>query len=242
MEVYAKTDIGLSRETNQDSFYIENDVLPYKLYILADGMGGYTGGEIASSLAVNSVKTYINNNLKKEEYDKEEIKQAIKEAIEYSNMMVNEKAMQDETLSEMGTTLDVVLLYKDRIFIGHVGDSRVYRIRKNIIRKLTNDHSYVQKLLKDGTITKEEAVNHPKRHMLVKAIGTNTFVDPDIVEKKFLPGDILLMCSDGLTNMVADVEIYSTIQNEAGDIAQNLVNKANENGGRDNITVIVVKN
>lgn len=242
MEVYAKTDIGRIRDSNQDSYYIsEEDNLPYGLYILADGMGGYAGGEIASSLAVNAVKTYITNNLKKDEYSKEKFKQVIKEAIEYANMMVNEKAEQNEQISEMGTTLDVVVIYGNRIYIGHVGDSRVYRIRKNIIRKLTNDHSYVEKLLKDGTITKEEAINHPKKHMLIKVVGSKTFVEPDIIEKKILDDDIILMCSDGLTNMVQDEEIYNITKNEQENVAEKLVEEANKNGGHDNVTAIVIK-
>lgn len=241
MEVYAKTDIGKARETNQDSYYIEEEQdSDLQVYILADGMGGYTGGEIASSLAVNSVKTYIRNNLKKLEHNKETIKQCMKEAIEYANMMVNEKANENEDICEMGTTLDVVILYEDRIYIGHVGDSRVYRIRKNMIRKLTTDHSYVEKLLKDGSITKEEAINHPKKHMLIKAIGSNAFAEPDILEKKVLEGDIILMCSDGLSNMVSEEEILALVQ-ENKNVASTLVEKANEMGGNDNITVIVIK-
>ena len=241
MKVFAKTDIGKIRENNQDSFYIDEDDLKYKLYILADGMGGYAGGEIASSIAVNAVKTYIKNNLKKGEYSKEKFKQVIKEAIEYANMMVNEKAMEDEQISEMGTTLDVSIIYEDRIFVGHVGDSRVYRIRNEIIRQLTNDHSYVEKLVRDGTITKEEAVNHPKKHMLIKVVGSKTFAEPDILEKKILKDDVILMCSDGLTNMVENKEIYNIIKSENENVAETLVNQANRNGGYDNVTAIVIK-
>ena len=241
MKVFAKTDIGKIRENNQDSFYIDEDDLKYKLYILADGMGGYAGGEIASSIAVNAVKTYIKNNLKKGEYSKEKFKQVIKEAIEYANMMVNEKAMEDEQISEMGTTLDVSIIYEDRIFVGHVGDSRVYRIRNENIRQLTNDHSYVEKLVRDGTITKEEAVNHPKKHMLIKVVGSKTFAEPDILEKKILKDDVILMCSDGLTNMVENKEIYNIIKSENENVAETLVNQANRNGGYDNVTAIVIK-
>ena len=241
MKVFAKTDIVKIRENNQDSFYIDEDDLKYKLYILADGMGGYAGGEIASSIAVNAVKTYIKNNLKKGEYSKEKFKQVIKEAIEYANMMVNEKAMEDEQISEMGTTLDVSIIYEDRIFVGHVGDSRVYRIRNEIIRQLTNDHSYVEKLVRDGTITKEEAVNHPKKHMLIKVVGSKTFAEPDILEKKILKDDVILMCSDGLTNMVENKEIYNIIKSENENVAETLVNQANRNGGYDNVTAIVIK-
>ena len=113
----------------------------------------------------------------------------------------------------MGTTLDVCLIYNNNMFIGHVGDSRVYRIRNNIIKKLTTDHSYVQKLVKDGTISKEEAAHHPKKNMLTKALGCTSFVEPDVSVKGFQKDDILVLTSDGLTNMVKDQEIYEIIKN-----------------------------
>ena len=142
----------------------------------------------------------------------------------------------------MGTTIDVCLIYSNKVFIGHVGDSRVYRIRKNIIRKLTTDHSYVEKLVREGTITKEEAYNHPKKNMLTKALGCNTLVEPDVAYKGFLKDDQLLMCSDGLTNMIKDDEIYKILKNNPDEAAEILVNRANMQGGYDNITVIVLNN
>ena len=212
MRILAKSDIGKAREMNQDSYYIsdlENDDI--KLYILADGMGGYKGGEIASSLAVANTRNYIFNNFKNIKKDREGILQLIKEAIEYANEIVCEKAKENEELQDMGTTLDVCLIYNNKVFIGHVGDSRVYRIRKNIIRRITTDHSYVEKLVKEGTITKEEAYNHPKKNMLMKALGCNTIVEPDLICKGFFKDDIILMCSDGLTNMLRENEIYNLL-------------------------------
>ena len=164
MRILAKSDIGKLRDMNQDSYYVsdlEKDDI--KLFILADGMGGYKGGEIASSLAIASARNFIINNFKNTKKDRENILRMLEEAIEYANMIVYEKSKENEELTDMGTTLDVCLLYNNKVFIGHVGDSRVYRIRKNIIRKLTSDHSYVEKLVKEGTITKEEAYNHPKK-------------------------------------------------------------------------------
>ena len=154
MRVLAKSDIGRAREMNQDSFFIPDANNEIKLYILADGMGGYKGGEIASSLAVTSAKHYIVNNIQKVKKEKEEILALVKSAMEYANLVVFEKSREDAELHDMGTTLDICLILNNRVFIGHIGDSRVYRIRKNIIRKLTSDHSYVEKLLKEGTITK----------------------------------------------------------------------------------------
>lgn len=141
----------------------------------------------------------------------------------------------------MGTTLEVCLIYNNKVYIGHVGDSRIYRIRNDIMRKLTNDHSYVEKLVKDGTITKEEAVNHPKKNMLTKALGCTVFVEPDVTVKGFIKDDIILMCSDGLTNMIKEEEIYNIIKEDYKLAAQRLIEKANENGGYDNITAIIIK-
>ena len=242
MRVLAKSDIGRAREMNQDSFFIPDANSEIKLYILADGMGGYKGGEIASSLAVTSAKHYIVNNIQKVKKEKEEILALVKSAMEYANLVVFEKSREDAELHDMGTTLDICLILNNRVFIGHIGDSRVYRIRKNIIRKLTSDHSYVEKLLKEGTITKEEAYNHPKKNMLMKALGCSGSIEPDIMCKGFLKDDILLMCSDGLTNMLKDNEIYDILLRNPVNPEKVLVNEANKKGGLDNITVIIVDN
>lgn len=243
MRILAKSDIGKVREMNQDSFYVsdlEKDEL--KLYILADGMGGYKGGEIASSLAVSTAKNYIINNFKKVKKDRESILILLKEAVEYANKIINEKSSKEPELHDMGTTLDICLVYNNKVFISHIGDSRVYRIRKDIIRKLTADHSYVEKLLKEGTITKEEAYNHPKKNMLMKALGCGMLVEPDVICKGFSKDDILLMCSDGLTNMLRDNEIYNLLLNNPDKPVEALIKNANDLGGYDNITVIIIDN
>ena len=242
MRVFASTDIGKARDTNQDYYYICEESSQIKLYILADGMGGYNGGEIASSLAVKSAKGYIESNFEQTPKDKISLQELVKNAVEYANMVVYEKAKEDEYLTNMGTTLEICLIYNNRVYIGHVGDSRVYRIRKNIIRKLTKDHSYVEQLVKDGTITKEEAVHHPKKNMLMKAVGCSAYVEPDVMVKGFLKGDILLMTSDGLTNMLPNEEIYNIITKHKEDAIKNLIQSANEMGGYDNITVVMIEN
>ena len=163
IKAYAKSDKGKVRETNEDYFYISNSLDQVQLYILADGMGGYNGGEIASKLAVETAKNYIENNFKDIEKDKDSIIQLLGSSMEYANMVVYEKAKATPELQGMGTTLEICLIYNNKVYIGHVGDSRVYRIRKQFIRKLTQDHSYVQKLVKEGTITKEQAVHHLKK-------------------------------------------------------------------------------
>lgn len=240
MRVFAKSDIGKARDMNQDSYYVSQPSETVGLYIVADGMGGYNGGEIASKLAIISAKNYIENNFVKTEHSKEELQKLVKNAIEYANMVVYEKSKEDKSLEGMGTTIEVVLACENRIYIGHIGDSRVYRIRKNIIRKLTVDDSYVQKLLKDGTITKEEARSHPKKNMLTKALGCTSFVEPIVTVKGFLKDDIIVITSDGLTNMVNDEEILKIINEDIEKASEKLVEKANEAGGLDNITVVIV--
>lgn len=174
MKAFAKTDIGKARENNQDYYYIPNQTEKLNLCILADGMGGYNGGEVASKLATETVKKYIKTNFPKEECSKEAILSLIKNAMEYANMVVYEKSKEVKELEGMGTTLDICLIYNNKVFIGHVGDGRIYRIRGNIIRKLTKDHSYVQKLIEDGTITREEAITHPKKKYAYEGFGLYT--------------------------------------------------------------------
>lgn len=242
MRIIGKSDIGKAREMNQDSFYISSENDEIMLFILADGMGGYKGGEIASKLAVVSAKNFITNNFPKILKEKEEILKLISDAIEYSNFIVFEKSKESQEISDMGTTLDICLIYNNKVFIGHIGDSRIYRIRKNVIRKLTNDHSYVAQLVKEGKITKEEAYIHPRKNMLLKAIGCNSLVEPDVMYKGFIKDDILLMCSDGLTNMLKDEEIYQILLENPEKPVDVLIKKANEAGGSDNITAIIVDN
>lgn len=204
---------------------------------------GYEGGEIASRLAINAAKRYIEEHFEEIQHDnKEEILKVIKEAMEYANTVVFDIAMQSEKLKSMGTTLEICLIYNNRAYIGHIGDSRIYRIRGEFFRKLTTDHSYVETLVKDGTITKEEAKHHPKKNMLMKALGCAETIEPDVMVKNFQKDDIIVMTSDGLTNMVDEKVIHDTILNNFENSVELLVNMANDAGGVDNITVVIIKN
>ena len=240
MKGFAKTDVGKAREMNQDYYSIPSYESDLQLYILADGMGGYNGGEIASRLAAETTKNYIQNNFKKIEHDKEAILKLVKDAMEYANMVVYEESKKDENLQGMGTTLDVCFIYNSKIYIGHVGDSRIYLIKKDIARKITKDHSYVQQLVEDKKITREEAEHHPKKNMLLKALGCTSYVEPDIRARNLEKDDILLMCSDGLTNMVEESKIYEVVRENKEKAPEILVNLANNAGGYDNITVITI--
>lgn len=241
MRAFAKTDVGKARDMNQDYYYISGPEEPLKIYILADGMGGYNGGEIASKLATTTALSYIQSNFENTPKEREDILKLVKSAMEYANMVVYEKSKEQKDLDGMGTTLEVCLIYNNKLYLGHVGDSRIYRLRGEFFRKLTHDHSYVQKLVKDGTITQEEADHHPKKNMLMKALGCTAFVEPDVTVKGFIKDDIILICSDGLTNMVEEQEIYNILKKEGTLAAEKLVEKANENGGYDNITAIVIR-
>lgn len=200
---------------------------------------GYNGGEIASQIATNTVKEYIENNI--ENTAREEILNMIYSAMEYANKVVYEKSLEDERLTGMGTTMEICLIIEDRLYIGHIGDSRIYRIRRGVMQKLTEDHSYVQELVNEGTITPREAEHHPKKNMLMKALGCTPFVEPDVIERSIYSGDIIEMNTDGLTNMVPINEVQKIITQESDNIVNELIEKANEAGGIDNITSVIIK-
>ena len=201
---------------------------------------GYNGGEIASKLTVDAVKGYFENNFMLIEHTKEAILKLMSDAIEYANMVVYEKSKTADELQGMGTTLDICFIYNNKLYIGHVGDSRVYRLRKGVMRKLTKDHSYVQQLVEDGKITRAEADHHPKKNMLTRALGCTAYVEPDVRARNLEKGDILLMCSDGLTNMVSDEQICQSMKESPTTAPEKLIELANQAGGYDNITVITI--
>lgn len=240
-KAFATSDVGKAREINEDYFYISYPDDEIQLFILADGMGGYNGGEVASKLAVISAKNYILSNFEKNNSDKDTILDLVKNSSQYANMVVYEKAKENPELSKMGTTLDICLIYQSKAFISHIGDSRIYRIRKDFMRKLTKDHSYVQQLIDEGKITKEESLKHPKKNMLMKALGCTPFIEPDAMIKGFIKEDVILMCSDGLTNMVSEERIKQIIKENPTDATKLLVQEANDNGGNDNITAIIIR-
>ncbi len=202
---------------------------------------GYNGGEIASKAATDTVKEYIENDIESARGEKEKIFNMIYKAMEYANNVVYEKSQEDEELLGMGTTMEICLIIEDKLYIGHIGDSRIYRIRRGVMQKLTEDHSYVQELVNEGTITPKEAEHHPKKNMLMKALGCAPFVEPDIIERSIQSGDIIEMNTDGLTNMVPVKEIQETITKESDNIVEELIEKANNAGGLDNITTVIVK-
>ena len=220
---------------------ISNQDDDLSIFILADGMGGYNGGEIASKIAVESARKYIEEKADDLQNNEKKIIDVLKSATTYANNTVYEISKENKNLEEMGTTLEICLIYNNKVYISHIGDSRVYSIIGEKIERLTTDHSYVEKLVKDGTITPEEAENHPKKHVLIKALGCVPEIEPDIIERKFEKNEILVICSDGLTNMLKDDKIRDVVINNIEDPEKELIKEANLAGGYDNITAIIIR-
>lgn len=242
MKAGAATDIGLIRMMNQDSFYCSSGVEDPCLFIVADGMGGHNGGEIASRISVDTIKGFIQDNYLKPEYQRDRLL-LIKEAMNKANSVIYSRSMEDPDLRGMGTTLTMAMIEEERLYIGHIGDSRMYLLRNGEYRKLTEDHSLVAQLIKNGSISPEEGENHPQKNIITRALGIETEAEMDLDTLMLQQGDILLLCTDGLTNML-DLEDIIGICG-SGDspqsISEALVEEANRKGGRDNVTAIVVK-
>jgi serine/threonine protein phosphatase PrpC len=219
---------GRKRRHNEDSYVVQPP-----LFAVADGMGGAKAGEIASSLAAAALQESDGNGATGEE--------RVAALIEEANRRVFRRASEDTEASGMGTTMTVALVEGDRIAIGHVGDSRAYLIRDGRLEQLTDDHSLVAELVRSGKLTPEEAETHPQRSVITRAVGTEPDVDVDTFSIEGEPGDVFLICSDGLTDMVAEETILEAVERNRVDLkaaAKELVNAANRGGGEDNITVV----
>jgi serine/threonine protein phosphatase PrpC len=223
------TDAGRRRRRNEDSF-----VADPPFFVVADGMGGAQAGEVASRLAAAAFREY---------HDADDLvaEQRLEAIIQEANRRIFERAQHDTTAEGMGTTVTAALVDDGRVVIGHVGDSRAYRVRRSTIEQLTQDHSLVADLMRSGRLTPEEADVHPQRSVITRALGTDPEVDVDTFAVEAQAGDLFLLCSDGLTSMVADEEILDvTRENENLDrLAKALVKTANRHGGEDNVTVVL---
>ncbi len=230
------SDCGLERSLNEDSLYVNEDI---GLFIVADGMGGHNAGEVASSLAVTVVSAVIEEDLVVTKDPVELVKQAISRA----NATILEKSLNNTAWNEMGTTLLVALFVDHGLVIGHVGDSRAYSIEVGQIKQLTEDHTFVAEWLKEGLITKEQARVHRQRHGLTEALGVTKEMEPEITVWPWEESSgCLLLCSDGLTEMIEDEEILAIVDASSNPLqaCSNLVEAANKKGGADNITTILV--
>ncbi len=236
----AKTDVGKVREMNQD-FCIASADRPH-LFILCDGMGGHRSGDVASRTAAESIETYVRMQSALD-YDDEKAERVLRGAVSYANNIVYTRAKSMKELAGMGTTVDICMVDFDMLYIAHVGDSRVYLLREGQLCQLTTDHSLVEEMIQSGLITESEAQSHPNKNVITRAVGTNRTVQCDFLAQELKQDDILLMCSDGLSNMLTESEMKNILisSDKPQTIAEELVEKANINGGKDNITAIVVK-
>jgi len=234
------TDIGKRRSHNEDSFYsYANNKYYYAM--VADGMGGHFAGEIASNMAIYEIKKYFANHFK-DDMDCFQVGEVVKQAFIKANTAVYEYAKQNLNVMGMGTTVTFAMVYGDKIISANVGDSRTYIINDREIKQITRDHSYVAELVARGQITPQQAKNHPKRSYITRAVGTEETVDVDINYVSY-DNETVLLCSDGLSNLVEDKEIQNIVGNKKnlGRCAKKLVALANHRGGTDNITVVLYR-
>jgi len=235
MEIVAQSDTGKVRRNNEDAYAFDTDA---GVAVLADGMGGLEAGEIASHIAVETILEGLRDAKRVSDA-------AVVAAIAQANRAVLEKSIEKGV--EMGTTVVTWLLTgQGQCLIGHVGDSRAYRVRAGILRRLTRDHSMVQQMIDDGLINEAEAETSPNRNVITRALGLTGQVDVDVRSWVHTPGDLYLLCSDGLTDMVTEVEIQTILAGADTDVslksaAAALVNRANDAGGHDNVSVMLIR-
>lgn len=239
LDVAAVTDVGLIRESNEDSYAIDKKT---GLFVLADGLGGHSGGEVASKLVVDTITTFFKRLPK--ETKESNIAKTIRNAAQEAHENIVKESAASTMFRGMGTTLALALIRGLNLHIANVGDSRVYLYRNRSLRLVSSDHSVVGELMKQGEITKDEARSHPQRNLVTQVIGINPFTE--CYQKKLaLSGkDIIMLCSDGLWDMVPDEEIEEIIsrnEKEPKNLCNDLINTAKGAGGKDNITVIVIK-
>lgn len=238
MKAYAKTDIGAKRQTNQD--YVFCSMQPVgslpNLFIVADGMGGHKAGDLASRYTVEEFLEVVRNSRADNPIT------IIEEAVTKANLLLIQKSKESIDYEGMGTTLVVATIIGKSIFIANVGDSRLYLIN-NEIQQITRDHSLVEEMISLGEIDRKKARTHEKKNIITRAIGVDSEVVADFFEIDYQTGDIILMCSDGLSNMIDDDEIKLIVNqgNDLSEISNKLIEVANKNGGRDNISVVLIE-
>ena len=240
MKAFGRTDTGRVRSSNQDAFV--SGYLPGGgvFAVVCDGMGGASGGNVASALGIKVISDRL-LEVYRENMPANSIHNLLESAIAAANVEIFDTAMADNDLRGMGTTVVAVLITEGKVHIAHVGDSRAYLLTEDRMEQITRDHSIVQSRVEKGQLTPDEAKNHPRKHFITRALGVEEAVECDYNEFSFPEEGILLLCTDGLTNMVETDEIERLVRaGEREDIPARLINAANMAGGSDNITVVVV--
>lgn len=245
IEIVGLTDVGKVRQKNEDAIGSEPKI---GLAILADGMGGHKGGEVASSMTVDTILEMVNENINNSQLENEsefsDQSVCIKEAVEYANQLVYSTQEAHEEYRGMGTTIVVLIFYENQVSVAHIGDSRCYLFRDNNLEQVTKDHSLLQELIDRGFYTPEEAKNSSNKNLVTRALGIDPSASPDVQENITKVGDLFLMCSDGLTDLVDDEFISLTLERFSDNLevaAKQLITKANHNGGKDNISIVLCK-
>ncbi len=242
LELAVKSDLGRVRETNEDSCYASLGQLSgeqYALLAVADGMGGHRAGDVASQKAVDWFVQAATTAL----LQQTEPLEALQQAVAHANSQLYAHSSSSPHLAGMGTTFTAALIYQGQLSVAHVGDSRLYVCRAGVCRQLTSDHSLVGDLIKNGKLSEEEAQHHPQRHLLHRALGTHATVEIEILEQSLQPGDLVLICSDGLSTLLNRAELAEILGQHSSlrDSADSLVAEANRRGGHDNITVVMAR-
>lgn len=241
INVFSKTDIGRVRKVNQDAVKTEviSDNLAWS--VVCDGMGGQAGGDIASNIAVIMISKFLSDNLS-ELKTSDEIKSVIYEAVSSANQAIYLKSEKDKNLKNMGTTVIVCVVSMNKLYVAHMGDSRAYLISDDEITQITTDHSMVQEMLDNGKLTIEEARNHPQKNIITRALGVSPEIKLEYNTLDIKKGNIILSCTDGLTNTVEEQDIYNICKkcNNKEEAVGKLISKGNKNGGNDNITVSLI--
>jgi protein phosphatase len=239
--VFGLTDIGRRRENNQDQLLVDDR---HGVYAVADGMGGHAAGEVASQIAIEALEDAMSvDEWRSGAASAQEIFNKLEEAFKEGNRRICESVVTRGEWRGMGTTIVALVASGDKALIGHVGDSRAYLLRDGRLVRLTNDHSWVSEQVRLGLLTDEEAHKHPMRNIITRALGNRDELEVDVTQERFLPGDIFLLCSDGLSSMLNDDEIRQTLSDQSRDpenACRMLVDQANDRGGDDNITVVVL--
>lgn len=239
MQIFAKSDQGKTRKENQDAFYTGYLSDNSALAVVCDGMGGASAGSVASDVATKSIVDYIKNSYTSK-INRNSLLTLMKNAVVSANIDVHEMSKNNPEYSGMGTTAVVVIVKNGFALICHVGDSRAYLLNDKM-EQITRDHSVVQTLVENGKLTPEEARNHPRKNVITRALGVEDTVIPDCIEIPIDIGNTILICTDGLSNFVEETEIIEVYKNNAIDkVTDILVDKANENGGGDNITAVTI--
>lgn len=233
------SDRGKVRTSNEDAIGLFPEM---NLFLVADGMGGHAGGEVASRMAIELIRESFRKDMQASAVPPPP--ERLQKAIKLANQKIYETGKQNPSLSGMGTTVVCALLHGDTVYVAYVGDSRAYRITRDEITQMTYDHSLVYEYIKSGAMTPEEAERHPLKHVLSRALGTSPDVEADVLTVKPEGGDILLLCSDGLSNTVPDKSIFQQLRSKDGDLesaCHSLIQEANNQGGIDNITVALLE-